>query len=286
MNSVIATVSTVIRTGGVAATSLAMLLVAAMACSSESLEPTPSPTVVTNTDVDQGFTKGKVVDVIDGTTIVVDVDGKSFQVRYLGVEVPPSGIGSADGQLLRDSALQFNRFIVEGQTVEMERDEVDTDGQGFLLRYVYVDGEMVNQSMLTSGYAIMSSDPPSLRHLNELTAAQESARRDRRGLWESAKHDLVGEAPESTPDQQGTQPFTGGTLPLPPGSPNRTPICDFSGTSDPVIKGNVDSRTREHLYYVPDSVFYSTTMISESEGDRWFCAESEALTAGWVKAKH
>lgn len=50
------------------------------------------------------------------------------------------------------------------------------------------------------------------------------------------------------------------------------------------IKGNV-SRKGERIYHVPGQKFYDRTKISESMGERWFCSEDEALTAGWRKAQ-
>ncbi len=57
-------------------------------------------------------------------------------------------------------------------------------------------------------------------------------------------------------------------------------ICDYSGTSQPVIKGNIGSRG-EKIYHVPGSPYYDRTLIDESRGERWFCTVAEAEAAGW-----
>ena len=205
-----------------------------------------------------------------------------MRVRYLGIEIPSEGTPAMD-TLLAERALQYNRFLVEGRTVELEQGASEKDPQGRLLRYVYVDGEMVNKALLVSGYAVVADFPPDLRERPAFAVAEESARRDQRGVWE----------PPRPPDGQGTptatptpvQSFPGGTLPVPPGALGRNTKCDYSGSAIPVIKGNVDPRTQERIYHVPGGLFYSTTEVSESDGDRWFCTEEEALAAGWERSK-
>ena len=54
----------------------------------------------------------------------------------------------------------------------------------------------------------------------------------------------------------------------------------------PVIKGNVESQTGDRLFHVPGDLLYSTTVVSEADGDTWFCTEEQAVTTGWTKSKH
>jgi endonuclease YncB( thermonuclease family) len=51
-----------------------------------------------------------------------------------------------------------------------------------------------------------------------------------------------------------------------------------------VIKGNISSNG-ERIYHVPGQRYYDKTQIDESRGERWFCTEQEAVSAGWRKAK-
>lgn len=46
------------------------------------------------------------------------------------------------------------------------------------------------------------------------------------------------------------------------------------------IKGNV-AASGEQIYHTPWSPVYSRTRIDESKGERWFCDEAEAVSAGW-----
>ncbi len=51
-----------------------------------------------------------------------------------------------------------------------------------------------------------------------------------------------------------------------------------------VIKGNVSFSTGERIYHVPGQAYYDQTTVNESYGERWFCSEEAAQTAGWRKA--
>jgi endonuclease YncB( thermonuclease family) len=46
------------------------------------------------------------------------------------------------------------------------------------------------------------------------------------------------------------------------------------------IKGNI-SPEGEKIYHTPWSPLYDRTKIDAAAGERWFCAEAEALAAGW-----
>jgi endonuclease YncB( thermonuclease family) len=171
--------------------------------------------------------------------------------------------------------------------VELENGAEDTDDAGRLLRYVYVDGEMINLVMVNAGYAVVARFPTDFTRKSSFVAAQDAARQDRQGYWrETGVQAVVDEVrATSSPTPAPAQPFSGGTLPLRQNFRGAA-ACDYSGTSEPVIKGNVDARTGERIYLVPGSLFYSTTEVNNSDGDTWFCTEAQAIAAGWAKAKH
>ena len=74
-----------------------------------------------------------------------------------------------------------------------------------------------------------------------------------------------------------------GTLPYPI---KITDKCDFSNSQERLIKGNIDQKTKERTYYIPNSIMYKTITIEEDHNDRLFCTEQEAQLQGWVKSKH
>ena len=257
---------------------LSSVLTFALACSEDTAPSDSSPTAAPTAGRPQGLTTARVIDIVSGTAIEVDIEGRKYTVRYMGIEVPRDEL-AADERASGEEALAFNRFLVEGRTVELEQGVVDTDLRGDLLRYVYVGGEMVNKALVTNGYATVADFPPDFHYQTEFLIAEENAKVNSRGIWKSSTPG--GETTSRTPDPQ----FTGGTLPQLP-KPAIVPAeGGYSGTAEAVIKGNVDSRTGEHIYHVPGGFFYGTTVVDEGRGDVWLCTETEAEAAGWKRSK-
>lgn len=50
------------------------------------------------------------------------------------------------------------------------------------------------------------------------------------------------------------------------------------------ITGNISAKG-ERIYHTPWSPWYERTKISETDGERWFCDEAEAVEAGWRAAQ-
>ena len=95
-----------------------------------SIEPGSYPT--------EGRTAAVVTRIIDGDTIEVDIAGVLYRVRYLGIDTPERN------QPGYDEATLANKDLVSDRTVELENDISETDRYGRLLRYVWVNGDMVN----------------------------------------------------------------------------------------------------------------------------------------------
>ena len=50
------------------------------------------------------------------------------------------------------------------------------------------------------------------------------------------------------------------------------------------IKGNVRKDRNTKIYHLPHCYNYEKIVIDQSEGDRWFCTEQEAIEAGFAKS--
>jgi len=124
--------------------------------------------------------KARVTAVVDGDTISVLISGfYERRVRYIGIDAP---------EMRRDcfapEATAFNRQLVLGKDVALERDVSDTDRFGRLLRYVYLPtGEMVNELLVRGGYAVARSYPPDTKYKARFEAAERQAQQANAGLW-------------------------------------------------------------------------------------------------------
>ncbi len=198
---------------------------------------------------------------MDGDTIDVVIEGQEFRVRYIGVDTPETVDPRRPVQCFGREASERNRQLVEGRTVGLEKDVSETDDFGRLLRYVWLNGRIVNAALAEEGYALASTYPPDVKYADLFASLQASAREAGRGLWSAC----------ATPQPPPPSPAAG--------------ACEFSGTSEPVIKGNISYSTGEKIYHVPGGAFYDETVIDEAKGERWFCTEAEAVAAGWRRSR-
>lgn len=160
-----------------------LLVLAALVLAGCEVEATPEPTPASN----QGAGSVRVVRVVDGDTIIVEIDGREERLRYIGVDTPESVQPNTPVECFGREASAENARLVEGKQVELERDISNRDRYDRLLRYVYVveNGEriFVNQALVANGFAFASTFPPDVKYEETLRAAQREARDDGRGLW-------------------------------------------------------------------------------------------------------
>jgi micrococcal nuclease len=114
--------------------------------------------------------------VIDGDTVVISSGEK---VRYIGIDTPELFPEEAFGQ----EATKANRELVLGKSVTLEKDVSETDKYDRLLRYVWVDGIMVNMELVRRGLAEAKAYPPDTKYRALLEAAESEAKLAGRGIW-------------------------------------------------------------------------------------------------------
>lgn len=136
--------------------------------------------------------------------------------------------------------------LAMGKSVRIEETIPDTYGRGMAL--VYVGNTLINKEMVSSGWVRYHHD--NSRVTEEVKAASDLARKEKRGIY-------------------GACQFTENT---------ENPKC--------IIKGNIDKSTDTHIYYIPGCAQYTFTIVEKDIGEQWFCRESEAKKAGYVKSKN
>ena len=123
-----------------------------------------------------------VTKVIDGDTIQID---RKFTLRYIGIDTPETVDPRRTQQCFGKEATEENKRLVLGKRVTLEKDVSETDRYGRLLRYVYVEGEMINNLLVENGFAQARSYPPDIKHQEKLRLSEEMAREKGKGLWAS-----------------------------------------------------------------------------------------------------
>lgn len=212
-------------------------------------KPTMTPTIIQN--------EYKVVRVIDGDTIEIE-GGK--KVRYIGIDTPetvnPNTIIECFG---KESSIK-NTELVEGKVVRLEKDVSETDKYGRLLRYVYVGDVFVNDYLVRQGYANSYTYPPDVKYQSQFKEAETEAKNSNLGLWKSC-------------------PLGDSTTPKAIVSTVKTNVNATGCT----IKGNISSKG-EKIYHMIGQSYYDKTVIDINAGEKWFCSEKEAVSAGWRKS--
>ncbi len=125
----------------------------------------------------------KVDRVIDGDTIVLS-GGR--RLRYIGLDAPEVGDRP---QHFGPEASAFNRRLLDGRKVHLEKDVSEEDRFGRLLRFVYADGILVNAELVREGYARAKAYPPDTRYTECFAALEQEAQDAGRGMWANVSSD-------------------------------------------------------------------------------------------------
>ncbi|MDN3015773.1 thermonuclease family protein [Paenibacillus sp. BSR1-1] len=126
-----------------------------------------------------------LVRTIDGDTIKVKIKGKTETIRYLLVDTPESKKEGMCVQPFAKDAFQRNNQLVKSGRLTLEFEEGNTrDSYGRLLAYVYVDGKMVQETLVKEGFARVAfiMNPP-YKFLNLLRENENLAKRNKVNIW-------------------------------------------------------------------------------------------------------
>lgn len=220
-----------------------------------------------------------VVRVVDGDTIIIRFEGNEERVRLIGVDTPesvhPDPKRNDEFGLV---ASNFTKNLLTGKQVEIEFDVQERDHYGRLLAYVYVDGKMVNKTLLEAGMAQVATYPPNVKYVEEFKDLERVARETGVGLWGIIPDEPVTEPTPPVVDPEPPVEDTGGYG----GRGLNYRWVDSNG--NPLIKGNINAEGTK-IYHTPNSPSYSKTKINVNAGERWFYTEQQALDAGWRAPK-
>lgn len=133
-----------------------------------------------SSDIDGTFVAAHLERVVDGDTIVVDIDGESYKVRLIGVNTPESVASqeyldrtgkenTEEGSI----ASEYTKEVLKNiDTVYLQTDVSDTDRYDRLLRYVWtelpddewstieIETKMLNAMLIEDNMAAVEIYPP------------------------------------------------------------------------------------------------------------------------------
>jgi endonuclease YncB( thermonuclease family) len=175
------------RTGWLVVLALLLIVTAAagipyLVASEDAQRPNAVPQITTlslppGTDLDD-LQHAEVLEVIDGDTIDVRLNGRTVRVRYYGVDTPERG-----DHCYRE-ATDRNEILIGG-TVLLLPDARLEDPNGRLLRYIFLpDGTSVDATLVAEGFALAWRDDG--RYRDQLISLEKQAQAAGRGcLWTS-----------------------------------------------------------------------------------------------------
>lgn len=137
-----------------------------------------------------------LVSVVDGDTLIVNLNGENVKVRLIGIDTPESVHADAEkNNIYGEYASLYTASILTGvETVYLEFDEDTEDDYGRLLAYVWLsDGHsttsdnigsyMLNGILVKNGYAYDKKYEPNDKYQAAFAILRNSAKSSSAGLW-------------------------------------------------------------------------------------------------------
>lgn len=132
-----------------------------------------------------GLIPVELVKTIDGDTIKIMYEGKETNVRYLLIDTPETNHPRLGKQPFGEEAKRRNQELMNSGKLEIEFDIGQKyDKYDRLLAYIYIDGESVQEKLLSEGLArVAYVYPPNTRHVDEYEKVQNEAKKKGIGIW-------------------------------------------------------------------------------------------------------
>lgn len=144
------------------------------------------------------FEKATLKRVVDGDTIVVEIEGNDVKVRMIGIDTPESvaseeylkKTGKENTKAGQDASGYLKNLLKDTQVVYLQKDVSDTDRYGRLLRYVWLEipdndrdmeeisEKMLNGILVLEGIAEPVVYEPDVSYKDELSYLNDLGERD------------------------------------------------------------------------------------------------------------
>jgi endonuclease YncB( thermonuclease family) len=192
--------------------------------------------------------------ITDGDTIKIG----DTRIRLHGIDTPEAKqtCQTQNGSVYRcgDMATFALAALIEKHWVTCS--QTDKDRYGRVVAVCFTGPVNLNAEMVRSGWALAYR-----KYSNDYVSQEDSAKAAKVGLWQGKF--------EKPWEWRSGKRLTPGDI--------EAAIGD-----DCQIKGNINSMG-DRIYHMPDTRWYSQTVISVSKGEIWFCTEAQAVKSGWRK---
>lgn len=148
------------------------------------LSPTITPTSIPTPTIKPNL--ARLIRIVDGDTIVVEINNQEATVRLIGIDSPEVYDPRKSVQCFGKEATEKIKELINGNYIILTSDSTqdDKDKYSRLLRYVYLeDGTFINQKMIEEGYAFEYTYNVPYKYQAEFREAQKQAKNEKLGLW-------------------------------------------------------------------------------------------------------
>lgn len=147
----------------------------------KSASPIPSSTSESVQGLEIPQNLYKVLKVIDGDTIDIEINGKKENIRLIGIDAPESG------QCFGNESTSKAHKLLSSQVIVLEKDpsQDERDRYGRLLGYIFLsDGTNIQELMIREGFVREYTYSKPYKYQSLFKNAQVEAQNNKRGLWQ------------------------------------------------------------------------------------------------------
>lgn len=129
----------------------------------------------------------RLVEVVDGDTIVVKWRGQKEKVRLLLIDTPEMNYapyGATPDPFARDAKQFIYDELILADQIEVELDNPLRDHHGRILAHIWINNHrLLNEELLRQGYARYAYDFANHKHKARYRKAEQQAKKDNLRIW-------------------------------------------------------------------------------------------------------
>lgn len=170
-----------------------------------------TPKTETKTDTD--YVYYSIVEVVDGDTVKLNINGTTETLRLIGLDTPETVDPRKPVQCFGKEASNKGKELLTGKKVRIEEDPTQgkRDKYNRLLAYIYTEnGVLYNKYMIEQGFAHEYTYNTAYKYQAEFKEAQRLAQQNQLGLWSptTCNGNTTGTTQSNTTTNTGTKYYT------------------------------------------------------------------------------
>lgn len=127
---------------------------------------------------------GKVLRTVDGDTAHIEIDGRDFSVRFLGIDTPETNFnGKSQGFWGEAASERLKELLPEGKWVTVQFDDEKCDSNGRMLAHILLGDININRQMVSEGLAVNYCIEPNHRYCVQYGKEVRQSIKEHKGMF-------------------------------------------------------------------------------------------------------